>query len=645
MKNRIELFLEDLTYNSKFEFLEESKNKDELQKIADKRGIKLPAHDLAAFKCTYAFVDRQNKNGCTLPKEEVEKALITLNNKAIDFDHFRKRVVGNWIDAKLVGDSIVAYGIFFKGNFPEDYATVKELFDKDVLAISFEAYGDRQYVGSGTDNYTLNDIEFAGGALLIKTSPAFPGSQVMEMANKERVLEFANIMKAPEQYVHSGEDKGLTEDAQYHVYDTQNIMRQLSEADCLNCKEKGYLDPQSIDFANNKAKVKCVNCQAEMSVDLTPACTLTKKGRKIKKMTSSFVASLENLEIYLETSGDEDEIFEMTIASLLEGEDFIDELGNEIIEDGSKLTDLKQSPECKKLSLEMDQMDALMKKTTDVNEKKKLMVKRMELEKRYKQLTKAKKLTYKERQNIKDDMFAVIKTVENKVTGKPRKIRMFPIQDPAHVRNALARLPQATETLKKLGVSPESVKSKILKRAKELNMTDLLKRNEKGGTMDELLKKYNKASVEELVVFLASEIETFKANLTSKEQDLTTAKTEKDTLTKDLNDAKAKLKVFEDEKAAVEAQKKADLVKARREELTEEFAKDLKDEDILNDLVFENAKLKKENASLKNTPVKGARTNLIKGSDDKGVKAEDASRKKIDQIAFGSVAVKEEGEE
>jgi hypothetical protein len=99
------------------------------------------------------------------------------------------------------------------------------------------------------------------------------------------------------------------------------------------------------------------------------------------------------------------------------------------------------------------------------------------------EIEEAKKLKYEERQKLSDDDFAVVVTVKNKVTGEPRKIRMFPIQDEAHVRNALARLPQAEETLKKLGISKEEVLKKILKRAKELNM-------------DELLKKYEKSSEE-----------------------------------------------------------------------------------------------------------------------------------------------------
>ena len=99
--NKLEVFLQDISYNTKYEFLEEAKHKGELLEIAKTKGIKLPANDLSVFKGRYAYVDRMNRNNCILPKEEVEKALDTLAGKAIDFDHFRKKIVGYWIDAKL----------------------------------------------------------------------------------------------------------------------------------------------------------------------------------------------------------------------------------------------------------------------------------------------------------------------------------------------------------------------------------------------------------------------------------------------------------------------------------------------------------------------------------------------------------------
>ena len=83
------------------------------------------------------------------------------------------------------------------------------------------------------------------------------------------------------------------------------------------------------------------------------------------------------------------------------------------------------------------------------------------------EIEEAKKLTTEQRNALPDSDFALIQEKDGK------KIRRFPINDEAHVRNALARLPQAkdiTEEEKK-----ECLK-KILKKAKELKMTDLLEK-------------------------------------------------------------------------------------------------------------------------------------------------------------------------
>jgi hypothetical protein len=129
----------------------------------------------------------------------------------------------------------------------------------------------------------------------------------------------------------------------------------------------------------------------------------------------------------------------------------------------------------------------------------------------------AKKLKYEERQKLSDDDFAVVITVKNKVTGEPRKIRMFPINDEAHVRNALARLPQAEETLKKLGISKEEVLKKILKRAKELNMDELLKKYEKSSEETQAEVKPEETKTEEKSEVAETKTEETKAEETKEE--------------------------------------------------------------------------------------------------------------------------------
>jgi len=454
----MEVFLRDMSLNSTYEFIEYGSDL-RIQEIAQKRGIQLPSQDLAIFKCVYAFIERQNLNGCTLPKEEVEKSLGTLVGKAVDFDHLRKRVVGYWIDAYLEGDKIIAYGIFHKSNFDEDYKLIKELMEKGVLCISFEAWGNRIYNADKT--YTLKNIEFAGGALLIKTSPAFPGSEVMEFSNKERVLELAKVFTEPDKFIYEGQEE-------YFIFE-------------------------------------------------------------------------------------------------LEGED-------------------------------------------------------------------GKKLSYKEREALSDDMFAIVKTVNDK------KIRMYPIQDENHVRAALSRLGQEgpKATLKRMGISIEEVKRKVLKRAKELNMKSLLENYSGGNLMEEKIKTLESevASLSEQLKVKTEEVASVSKIVTEKDtmivqkdEEIAKIKATLDELKKESEEAKLKIEQIEKSKSEEIAKAREEAIKItqRKAELGET---QLTDAEILDDVKFENAKLKKAVAD--------------KDTEIATLKEEAKKKKKVDEDKDGEGKDKEE---
>ncbi len=616
MKNRVEVFLEDMTYNSKFRIMENAKDNDKLKEIAEKRGIILPAHDLAPFECIYGFVDRQNKNGCTLPKEEVNKALGTLIGKAIDFDHFRKRVVGHWIDAKLEGDKIIAYGVFYKGNFGEDYIMVKDMMDKDVLAISFEAWGDRE-VDMGSDGYDLTKIEFAGGALLIKTEPAFDGAEVLELAQKERVLEFAKVMTKPDKFVytdgHKEEKKENLEEARYFVHDMDMIQRLLGEVPCKGCDERYALDVDVLDFAKNQAKVRCLNCEAESMVDLTPASKITKKGRKIKAIA-------------------------------------------EIVRQGA-----------------IDDVDSFIKDYEGSSDRLSIHLENS--------IDSTPYISFSNRIDLTDEDFAVVKQI-NEEKGTNKKIRMFPIHNSAHINMASDKLkqPKVASMLGKLSITIDKVEGKILRRANKLAMDELIKKL-KESSVEEVLQELAKASLDrELTVEELEKAYTIveyekpagdqnatsllnvptkksSANETSliNAEDLTEDKL-KDVITQATTPAKKKEKakvVDKDEtevaelktkleeaiKKLEEATKKledfekakvGDLVKARKDELGD-VAKDMSDEDLLDDHKFELAKKDKEIADLKAGSTTKKKPDLAKGSTDKDIESdEQASRQKVD---------------
>jgi len=282
LEKNMNTFLKDITSNSKVMFLEEGKNDDELTSIAEEFNIVMPSIDLAIFKCVYAYVDKENLNGCTLTKDEVEKALPTLAGKAIDFDHIRKQVVGHWLKGMIDGDTIVAYGLFYKSNFGDDYEVIRKLFDNGTLAISFEAWGDKEYKDDGS--YNLNNVCFAGGALLLKTTPAFPGSEVLEMSNKERILEFAKVMVEPDEYIHSNPSKKI-DTAQYYSWEMDTISTQLYKIVCPECQATGYIEILMIDFEESLARVKCYECESLLIADLIPRTVkIPSSGSYIKEI-------------------------------------------------------------------------------------------------------------------------------------------------------------------------------------------------------------------------------------------------------------------------------------------------------------------------------------------------------------------------
>jgi septal ring factor EnvC (AmiA/AmiB activator) len=266
-------------------------------------------------------------------------------------------------------------------------------------------------------------------------------------------------------------------------------------------------------------------------------------------------------------------------------------------------------------------------------------------------LEEGSKLSLEKRKTIPDDMFAVILTVKDKKTGEPRKIRKYPIDIPDRVRAALRYLgmPRNQTTLKKLGVSIDSVKQKILKRAKELNMKDLLAKYEKS-TVEEQAKLF-KETIEEVAKIktdaeaVVKEVATLKESVTAKDAELATLKTELETVKKTAEAATAEIAKRDKEI------KDAEIAK-RKTELGD-LAKDMTDEDIMNEDKFKIAKLTKENADLKSKveaaakpaekvaePVKAAEVkaeaDLDKGSKDKKKDNEIfTTQKRVTEKAFG----------
>jgi len=202
-------------------------------------------------------------------------------------------------------------------------------------------------------------------------------------------------------------------------------------------------------------------------------------------------------------------------------------------------------------------------------------------------LTQAVKLSYEQRQKLSDSNFAVVVRVKNKVTGKIEKIRKYPIHDEAHVRNALSRLGQepSKKGLQKLGVKLDDVLKKVLRKAKQLKMYSLLLRNEdtlkrlgipipKVKAIEEAEEEKQKIQKEHLEA-----IKVVSENLAKVEKELAELKlkttAEKKTLDKQLEKITAELN-----------EKKQKLLRLHRKEQLGDYAKDLTDEQLDSEKVF-----------------------------------------------------------
>lgn len=250
----IKEFLKEHLENSEIILLEEGKEKNDIMEVAKAKGYILKdSTDLAGFKTIFTFADKANLNKARLPKEKLLKALPGIIGKPVDIDHIRTYVVGHYIDYRYVAkdDMVVAYGVFYKSNFGEEWAKAQQLFKAKKLGTSYEVWcpkNKRRALPDGT--YELTSIEIAGGGLMFKEKPAFADALVLEVAKK-------NIENQSEDLVFASEKKNY--DASEILTSSDQIVSQpVSTALPAGEKVADSKGPEAQVVANNM--IKCSNC-------------------------------------------------------------------------------------------------------------------------------------------------------------------------------------------------------------------------------------------------------------------------------------------------------------------------------------------------------------------------------------------------
>ena len=290
----IEEFLKDFRNQSTTEIFESGKQKDEIIQIAKaKMGIDLKNNtDLAGFKTIYTFANIANGNKARLPKEQLLKALPTIIGKPVNINHIRNYVVGYYIDYRYIEseNKVVAYGIFFKSNFGNEWDEAKELIKSNQLGTSHEVWcpkEKRRYLGDGT--YEAYALEFAGGALIYrnkqdwqnpghKIDTAFKGCDVLELAmhHMDKNVRKADLIIAsinvPIKKSYRLEDLIVANDAQAYLKKTETEIKQKVEAGAHQEYQKTPAPkvetplaaetpaPTPAPVVPTVPKVKCDNC-------------------------------------------------------------------------------------------------------------------------------------------------------------------------------------------------------------------------------------------------------------------------------------------------------------------------------------------------------------------------------------------------
>jgi len=139
-KKLISETLLEISERSETIFIEIAEDK-ELVEAAQKVGIILPSPDFLVMKTIYCEIDKVNRNGIILHKNDVEKSLQTLVGKNCNWEHEGSgRVCGFTISAKINGDKVETVNVLFKSLFPEEIEILREKIKTKEASVSFEIY-------------------------------------------------------------------------------------------------------------------------------------------------------------------------------------------------------------------------------------------------------------------------------------------------------------------------------------------------------------------------------------------------------------------------------------------------------------------------------------------------------------------------
>ena len=357
----INTFLRDFEDNSETMLLTEASKQNEIIAIAKNKGIILKdSFDLAGFKCVYAFTDKVNDNKDILPRKELLRVLPSLIGKPVNLSHIRRNVVGMLIDYRYVEKEgkVIAYGIFFKNAFSEEWEKFKKLLKKSSLSTSYEVWNDpkkEEVLEDGSK--ILHDLQIAGMALLFKEKPAEEDCKVLAIAKKNlensesRKIVYSCLNKDGLCTIENKKELTLIT-ASEDTPVTQSVSTDLKIV-CSNCGENFEHD----FVVGSTNQIKCPNCYAIL--DKLGAMIYPPQIRDFSLSCSS-CGSRDNW-LILTKNDNEAEVKCLGCAS---------EYGIEFKKTGFSIKHIKELKMLKSISLNCPQCGETIKKTISSAQKK-----------------------------------------------------------------------------------------------------------------------------------------------------------------------------------------------------------------------------------------------------------------------------------
>ena len=160
-------------------------NNTNIEQIIKDAGIEYPHESLGFFKAVYASIDdKPNKNKVRLApsvKQDVGK----LTGCQANFEHYRAgHICGTILHAYVnKKEEIEIVFSFYKSVYPNEYEYAIELMNSGDLNVSFELKADKEDIEALADGTRrVNRCQFDGVGVLMYNPPAYPDAHVFENA-------------------------------------------------------------------------------------------------------------------------------------------------------------------------------------------------------------------------------------------------------------------------------------------------------------------------------------------------------------------------------------------------------------------------------------------------------------------------------